>query len=576
MRKYIKPIPFILSAVMLLSAINAHAYDFYTVFDGDTIYYNITNNTDMPYTVEVTHDGNHNTTSYQGGIVIPSTVTYNGVSYIVTRIGDNALNNCRNMTSISIPNTVTSFGNGAFAGCISLTHITIPNTVTSIDIAAFSSCISLTSLEIPSSVINLHEFAIDGCSNMTMIVVDTNNTVYADINGVLFNKALTTLLRCPEGKSGTYTIPSSTAIIKRYAFDGCSRLTSIVFPDTPITIHDGAFRNCTGLTLFTLPNTVQLLGNPFHGCTGLTGINLENGNTNYRVNNGVLFNITGTTLICYPAGRQGSYTIPNTVTTIGTSAFSGCTGLTSVSIPNSVTIVGAGAFFNCFNLVSAVLPNSLTGIGNSAFANCYSILSINIPNGIRRLEYGTINNCNSLTSVTLSNTLTTLEGRNIYACQSLQKITIPASVTSIGYSCISWCQSLDTIVFESTTPPPFDSECFFNVPRSTVVVVPCGCGPAYRNALSQWFYNFVEDCSPVSIAETESHNPVLLYPNPASSTVTIEGLEENSSIQIVNTLGGVVKRIENIGQKTTISVGDLPKGLYFVRTNGTMRKLVVE
>ena len=399
---------------------------------------------------------------YSGYVVIPDSVSNNGITYHVTGIGTNAFNNCFQLNSVIIPKSVTK-----------------------IDTAAFYNCQPLTSITIPSSVNNIGMLAFDLCPTLTEIIVDSANTSYCSIDGVLFNSAKDTLIRYPGGKSGHYNIPSTVTHIGINAFDECDSLSSVVIPNSVTSIAYSAFYNCDRLTTIHLPNSVSdLYHNPFMACRNLTSIVLDSGNTNFYTENGILFNYNRTQLICYPAGKSGQYIIPDTVLSIGYDAFEGCYNLSKITIPYQVDYIGGRAFDNC--------------------------------------------------------------------------------------------TSLDSIVFERNTPPAIARPCFYNTPSSAIVIVPCQCEPAYRTVLSQWFYHFVEDCSPVSIAETESPSQLKLYPNPASSTVTIEGWEENSSIQIVNTLGSVVKRIENIGQKTTISVGDLPKGLYFVRTNGTMRKLVVE
>jgi hypothetical protein len=134
-----------------------------------------------------------------GAVTIPSAT--NG--YPVTSIGSSAFYYCRSVTNVTIPNSVTSIGSGAFSACTSLTSVTIPNSVTSIGSQAFLFCNSLTA-----------------------IAVDTNNPAYSDLAGVLFNKSQTTLIQCPGGKSGSYTIPSSVASIGSQAFYSCRSLTS--------------------------------------------------------------------------------------------------------------------------------------------------------------------------------------------------------------------------------------------------------------------------------------------------------------------------------------------------------------
>ena len=325
----------------------------------------------------------------------------------VTSIGGEAFRGCTGLTSITIPNSVTSIGTWAFNGCTGLTSITIPNSVTSIGVGAFEGCTGLTSITIPNSVTSISNWAFDRCTGLTSINVASGNNYYSGINGVLFNKKKTELIRYPEGKSQTsYTIPDSVTSIGYGAFWGCTGLTSITIPDsvtsigsnafeyctglTSITIPDSvtsieqrAFWDCTGLTSITIPNSVTSIGDrPFYHCTGLTSINVASENNYYSSNNGVLFNKKKTELIRYPEGKsQTSYTIPDSVTRIGGDAFRDCTGLTSITIPNSVTSIGGSAFFGCTGLTSITIPDSVTSIGSYTFF-CSGLTSITIPDSV--------------------------------------------------------------------------------------------------------------------------------------------------------------------------------------------------
>ena len=342
-----------------------------------------------------------------GAFIGCSSLTSITIPDSVTCIGDSAFNGCTSLTSITIPDSVTSIGESAFSGCSSLASITIPDSVMSIGNDAFHECSSLTSITIPYSVTSIGDYAFLGCSRLTAIDVNTDNKDYTSVNGVLFYNDKT-IICYPAGKKGNnYKIPDGVTSICRYAFSGCTSLTSITIPDSVTEIGGSAFSGCSSLTSITIPDSVTRIDMStfrgcssftsitipdnvtyidiwaFNGCTGLTAIDVKAGNNNYTSVNGVLFNKDKTELICYPAGKTDkSYNIPNCVTNVGGWAFDGCTSLTSITIPDSVTEIDWSAFEGCTSLTSITIPDSVTEIGWSAFEGCTSLKSITIPSSV--------------------------------------------------------------------------------------------------------------------------------------------------------------------------------------------------
>ena len=223
------------------------------------------------------------------------------------------------------------------------------------------------------------------------------------------------------------TIPDSVTSIGSCAFYDCTGLTSITIPDSVTSIGNGAFYNCTGLTSVTIPDSVTSIGDEaFNNCTRLTSITVKEGNPKYSSDEyGVLFNKDKTLLIQYPIGnKRTSYTIPDSVTSIGDWAFAQCTGLTSVTIGNSVTSIGEAAFWLCTSLTSVTIGNSVTSIGSSAFSMCVSLTSVTIPDSVTSIGNGAF-----------------------YFCTSLTRVTIPDSVTSIGDNAFISCTSLTDVYY---------------------------------------------------------------------------------------------------------------------------------
>jgi hypothetical protein len=292
------------------------------------------------------------------GVIIP-----NGI----TSVGYRVFYECISLTNVVIPGTVTSIASGAFSGCSRLVGVTIPNGVTSIGSDAFSYC-GLTDVTIPNSVASVGAAAFADCTSLLCISVDAAHSVYSSVDGVLFNKSQTTLIQCPGGKVGSYTIPDGVVSLGSGSFSSCGQLTGIVIPNTVTNIGSYAFYWCTSLNGLTIPNSVASIGaQALYGCTKVVGFTVDAAHSVFSSADGVLFNKSQTTLIQYPGGKAGSYTIPAGVVSVGDGAFYWCTNLTSVSLPASVTSLGADSFAYCTRLAVVYCQGNAPSLGASAF-----------------------------------------------------------------------------------------------------------------------------------------------------------------------------------------------------------------
>jgi len=189
----------------------------------------------------------------------------------VTSIGESAFYYCKNLTNITIPSSVKNISDGAFFACTGLTNITIPSSVTTIGVGAFNNCTGLTDINIPSGVKGMTGLFFLGCTSMTSITVDAANPLYKSVDGCLLSKDGTVFILCPEGRSGSVTVPSGVKSIGIAAFDPCPAVTSITMPNSVTSIENYAFRRCSSLTSITIPSSVTSIGNlAFELCENLS------------------------------------------------------------------------------------------------------------------------------------------------------------------------------------------------------------------------------------------------------------------------------------------------------------------
>ena len=328
----------------------------------------------------------------------------------VTSIGNHAFSGRSSLRSITIPDGVTSIGDDAFRDCSSLTSIVLPDSVISIGDDAFAGCSSLTSITIPNSVRSIEDNALSGCSSLTSIIVESSNMIYDsrdNCNALIHTDTNTLIAGCQNT-----IIPNSVTSIGKYAFYGCSSLTSITIPESVTNIGYGAFDYCSSLISVIwnarkYEKSYSWLGYPFDSSSSITSF------------------IFGDSIEHIPAGfcsnmhKLTAISISDSVTSIGRDAFYGCISLTVITlkassienfcesninmllysvqcltkrhllingidteelaVPESVTILKDYAFYGCSNIVTITLPETLNQIGEHIFDDCESLQTIRIP-----------------------------------------------------------------------------------------------------------------------------------------------------------------------------------------------------
>lgn len=309
-------------------------------------------------------------------------------------------------------------------------------------------------------------------------------------------------------------------------------------------IDDHAFGNCE-FTSINIPFSVIEIGsNPFSGCQALSSITVDVDNPVYdsRNNCNAIINSETNELI---TGCQNTNLIEG-ITSIGNSAFEGCTGLTGdLVIPNSVTTIGSAAFNFCYNINGTLtMSNSVTSIGDFAFYGCSSITgSLIIPDSVVSIgEY------------------------SFHSCYGVDVLIIGNFVNNIGNRAFYGCSGLSEVISKATTPPVFGAgewnEAVFSDINCSTLVVPCGCIQAYENSFwHDFFTTIIEDCSDVYELD---ENLALVYPNPTKGIVKIKA-ENIQNISIYSMSGKKMFESTASGNEFDYDFINHEPGVYLVR-----------
>ncbi len=327
----------------------------------------------------------------------------------VTVIGEGAFKNCEKLEKLDLGDSTDTLMGEAFRGCKSLERLHLTKQIASVGESAFRDCISMTELIVDNDDIELGERAFENCALLSNVTLASG---ISEIYGGVFNSCKSlTAITLPEkltvlGDSSfadcvrltEIDIPIDVTKIDDMVFSGCIELKEIRMKDKLTKIGKNAFKDCRSLVGIKLPHSISSIGTgPFRGCYNLKAIAVDPKNRYFKSVDDILFNKNKSTLICYPAMRDGSsYTVPDSVTVISDWAFCDCRTLSEVVIPDSVSEIGEGAFYQCTSLVELTIPDSVVKIDDIAFRGCVNLERIIIPDSVSEFGWGIFNGCGKI------------------------------------------------------------------------------------------------------------------------------------------------------------------------------------
>ena len=505
--------------------------DYDSDYKVDGIYYSQTSET----TVAVTYH-NKQFNSYSGDVVIPAAISFNGVSFRVTAITDNAFRECTQLTSVQIPESVTSIGSRAFdhAG---ITCMVIPNSVTTMGYSCFDSCSKLARVEIGNGIKTISPAAFMKCTALENLVLPPSITSIGE--NAFSGSGLKSL-----------TLPASVVRINDNAFVNCNKLDTvhidnlaawckIIFTNiksNPLTVAHRLFIDGQPLTDITLPEDITAVKS-FAFCGLVVGRLAINASSLTSIGNYAFYqseigrldimgidawlNVDFQSKESNPIDHAqqvyfdgldvpGMVVLPATMSRVGENAFNGCSWLTSITIPSSIVEIGADAFAGCTNLTEVHIGDVAAWCGinfGNAKANPLTaahhlyvgnelLTHLSVPDTVPVVKAYAFTECFDLESVTSCDSLRTIGESAFYGCSNLQDVTLGSGLDSIKAEAFGDCGHLTTIVCKAKTPPVITDMCFHeDTYRNGTLYVPLRSVNAYKNAfIWQQFSNIVGVC----------------------------------------------------------------------------------
>lgn len=348
----------------------------------------------------------------------------------VTDIGDRAFDSFRRLASITLPESVSRIGRGCVEDFSTLTDIYFAGTK-----ARRAELIQNSSISWDNNRPLLN--AMWHCADETFAsgVCPDTLTWTLDAEGTLTISG-----------SGEMNVNWTLNTVPWYNLN--HRITAVNMGPEITGIGPGAFYACDGLKQVTIPAGVDHINGPaFGACDSLIEILTAPGNNTYTSVDGVLYSKDMTELVCYPGGKEAEFVFPESVTSIGACAFSGCKTFTELKIPDSVTSIGNSAFSLCSTLTSISLPSHISTIANGLFYDCPALQSVVLPENVITIDGYAFSGCSSLTGITIPNGVTSIGNYAFSWCSKLTSVTIPQTVTSIGEWAFNSCSALTDVYY---------------------------------------------------------------------------------------------------------------------------------
>lgn len=543
------------------------------------------------HTVEVTVK--ESCTPYSGNINIPATVTYNGETYDVVALGEEAFSQA-SLSGIIIPSSVTQIKRGCFLFASGPSSITIPASVAVIEPMAFAT------------------------NNLNAINVDENNPNFISMDKMLFSKDTTTLVECLKTKSGAVTLPQRTRHLAANAFAYCQNITGVTLPEGLESIGYWAFVDNQRLNNIVIPSSVtHIAPGPFVNCPALNNLSIAEGNTHYYMDGMMIYSAGGDSLVSahksadsvflpstlrYLNGFGGNSNVkyvhvPDGVTTIGNEAFNG-SSLRSIDLPSHLHFIDEWAFYYCTSLTRVGMPATLDTMGEGCFHSCSHLTSVDIPDGLRTVPEGAFFMCNSLSDVTWGNAVEIIDTCAFGNC-ALADLTIPPTIRTVRSMAfigdyrgmlkrLTFSAPIDTIEVDAFYSQPLQMLRLKNtVPPATTddgygtygcldgtdvdsIVVPCGSLNAWLadSYWGQFADQIVEDCN-IGIEKVNSDRIKLSL---RGNCISIYGATDES-VYIFDAVGRQIYYTAHAVDNETIPLQST--GVYIVKVGNNKAKKVI-